>query len=711
MNQIAPEEILDVSDRVHLLKRLSLTFGSEDPDADYSTQKNVVIREFVDNGTDQVLSGRASRVRVHFRADRSVEVTNDGTPINTGVTKDSQGRTVSQMYLAMGVIRSGSKLTTDSSRRSTGLNGVGASSGVQVSLRADICAFHSDKIFMLSFKEGVPGFFDGNNGPNDKFTPLEDLSQLKVIPDNRSLAEKKAFPTGTSVRVWLDDKVFSSELPYSEQEIIQRFKHTAYLVPQLHGYVVNELNMVPDGDKMVPESLYFNFPDGLNEYLEDTTDGEAITEPIIIRTKAPYIERNAPVTVDGTTTQYMDLEREVEIEVAFNYSAGYDYNMRSFVNTVNTQLGGSHQKAFENSLASTFSERFGTMRGLVPKGTTLPKIEDFQKGLNAIVSVYLPEPPFKGQTKDLMESVVIQNAIVKALKPEFNDWIANPANKEALRTIGEKVVAESTRRQKEQKQKEQSRLKEQIQSSQLPLKLLDCRYAGKEGSELFITEGDSALGSMKPARYADYQALYPIKGVAKNSYKNSEAKMLEDKEIQELITIIGAGFGSTFDPDKARYSRYILATDADPDGGGIAVSMLGFFWTYMRPLVTEGRLYIAETPLFVITHGKGKNREVTYCLNEEERDEAVAAYRERGIILPKNAIKRMKGLGEMNPADLNKTAMNPETRVLRRLGAPDAESQRRLDSILETTLGKDVERRRKWISESSEDEVDLELID
>lgn len=694
-----------VSAHTHLLKRMSLTFGPlEGSGETYSKQKGVAVREILDNALDEVRSGHGTNVRLHFYKDRSFSVQDAGRGIPVDVGVDSEGRPCSGIYLALGVIQSGGKFETDSKRFSSGLNGVGASSTVHVSRRADITVYRNKKQYKLSFKDGTPGFFAEDDNPDADFTPLDDLTYLEVSADKRTPAEKKRYPTGTIVKCWLRDEVFSSKYPYDDQDIINRLKGTAFLVPDLEAEVYNELLEIenPQTGVSEPQQEFFHFPDGPSALVAINQPDEKIMDTVLLTTTGKYTEKNVPVLMsDGHTVVTKDVEREVPIELAFRYGSGFDYTMSSFVNTIHTKLGGVHETAFERAMVSAFNERFKTMRGLLSKKDTLPIDDDFKEGLTVVLSVQISEPNFTSQSKEALSGSDVQRAIRDALTKLFETWIADRRNADTLQTIAVKVTTAAKNRQAAREQRDLNRKKNTLKSEALPEKLMDCELAGTDEAELYICEGDSAVSSMKAARDGQINALLPIRGKIINAHKQSTKKVLDNAEVQDIVKTLGAGAGSDFDLDKMRYGRVFIAVDADPDGNAIACLIYALFWHLFRPILEAGRLYKMETPLFVISTKEGRNSRKLYARDDRERDELLAELKQSNI---KHTVTRLKGLGEMNAPDLQVTAINPETRVITQVLTQDIEKA--MDAM-ELAFGDDTDERKRWIESYEVDEEEL----
>lgn len=698
------DSIVSLDQHTHLLKRLSLTFGSETGDSKnpYSSQKGVAIREILDNALDEVRGGYGSYVALNFYKDKSVEVKDSGRGIPTDSSQDGNGNKVSGVYKSLGIIQSGGKFNADSNRFSSGLNGVGASSTIHTSKMAVVKVYRNNKIHELHFKDGVPGFFENSEDPSSKFTELEDYSFLKISKDDRDAGEKSKYPTGTTVRVWLRDEVFQSEYSYDDQDLIQRFKGTAFLVPQLHAEVYNELNLIenPETGASEPQQELFHFEDGVMDLIEVSQKDSPIIPSVHLLCEGKYIEKNVPVLQKDGKVKSQDLERRVPIELAFSYGDKYDFTLASYVNTIHTKLGGVHEQALFRAMSKVFNERFQSMRGLLSKNDELPSSEDFEEGLTAVLSVQISEPQFTSQSKEQLSGREVQKAIFEALCVEFEKWIKDSKNSDALQVLAKKVTTAAKNRQKARDQRDLNRKKNEISSSSLPSKLTDCELSGTEAAELYIAEGESAKSSLKEARDGRIHALLPIRGKIINANKANSKDLFANAEVQDIIKTLGAGSGSDFDIDKMRYGRVFIAADADPDGNAIACLLYTLFWRLFKPVIEQGRFFKIETPLFVF-NVKGKNNPKIYVRDERERDVTAESLDKQG---KKYTVTRVKGLGELKASDMNESALNPDTRVITQVTVSDVE---KAEEMLEVLMGDDSSLRKTWIEQL---EIDEELL-
>lgn len=691
--------IRSLDQRTHLIKRMSLTFGAEGgtPEHPFSTQKSVAIREITDNAVDEVIGGHAERVRVNFLEDGSIEVQDNGRGLPTDAGQNAEGKKVSGIILTLGTLNSGGKFSSDSNRFSGGLNGLGASATNFVSKRTDITVYRNNKKYSLSFKDGKPGYFDKENDPTANFEELKDYTFVKEEKDNRSAAEKKLWKTGTTVKLWLDDNIFTSKYPVNRLDITERLRGTTFLIPGLEVEVYNEVDKVEVDGVLKPRHDKFKFDGGLNELVELNQNKDPLSEIIKIEANGSFKEV-VPVLQADNSVKNQEIDRKVIAEIAMGWDVGYEYSMESYVNTIRTRLGGVHEAAFEKALVTSFTEKISSMRGMLPSTMTLkPGFEDFCEGLTVVLSVKISEPQFTGQAKEELGGREVQKALLKALTDAFTKFATAPKNQEQMRLIGKKISDATKAREAEKEARDVKRQKNKLESSSsLPAKLVDCENTHIDDSEIYIVEGDSAKGALKAARYSSHQALLPIRGKIVNTNKQTIAKVLANKEVQDIIRCLDAGVGKDFDVDKLRYGRVFFATDADVDGGAISVLLTMLFWDLFRPMIEAGRVYQLLTPLYLVTPRK-KGAKNMYALNDIEFEEMTRKLDKEGV---KYDIKRLKGLGEAGAKVLNETAMNPETRTVKQITVTDIE---KAAEMLNITLGKDVEPRKDWIERNPYD--------
>ncbi|MEK9987771.1 MAG: toprim domain-containing protein, partial [Aquiluna sp.] len=452
----------------------------------------------------------------------------------------------------------------------------------------------------------------------------------------------------------------------------------------------------------------FNFAGGITEYVAHLApDAELIPTKQI--TKNATFSETVPVLNEKSGTMESRLvERECKVDIALRWGIGFDTQVRSFVNIIATPKGGTHLTGFEQGLTKSFRAAIeASARKFKATGLKIEK-DDVLTGLTAVVTVSFPEPQFEGQTKETLGTPAIKNIVSSAITEYFDDFLAGKirGTRAESEKLLERVVGEAKTRISARTLKDTQRRKNALESSSLPSKLVDCRATATEGSELFIVEGDSALGTAKLARDSAFQALLPIRGKILNVQKASMADMLSNAECAAIIQVLGAGSGRTFELENVRYEKIILMSDADVDGAHIRTLLLTLFFRYMRPLVEAGRVYAAVPPLHRVVVGTGKNKETIYTYSQAELNDLLRDLDKRNKSY-QQPIQRYKGLGEMDADQLAETTMNPSHRLLRRITAQDAAAS---DQIFELLMGNEVAPRREFIVGSA-DEFDRERID
>jgi DNA gyrase subunit B len=403
-----------------------------------------------------------------------------------------------------------------------------------------------------------------------------------------------------------------------------------------------------------------------------------------------------------------EVTRQCKVDIAVRWGVGYDTELRSFVNIISTPKGGTHQSGFELGLLKSIRAAIETnSRKLKATGIKIER-EDVVAGLTAVVSVSLPEPQFEGQTKETLGTPAVKQIVANAVSNYFDSFLAGTVRgtKVEAEKLLEKIVAEAKTRISARTLKDTQRRKNALESSSLPTKLVDCRASATEGSEIFIVEGDSALGTAKLARDSKFQALLPIRGKILNVQKASLSDMLSNTECASIIQVIGGGSGRTFDLEQVRYEKIILMSDADVDGAHIRTLLLTLFFRYMRPLVEAGRVYAAVPPLHRVMVQSGRSKEPIYTYSQQELTDLLSKLEKQGknYLQP---IQRYKGLGEMDADQLAETTMQPQNRMLRRITADDAAVA---EEVFELLMGTDVAPRKDFIIDSA-DSFDRERID
>jgi DNA gyrase subunit B len=631
--------------------------------------------EIFDNSVDEALSGYGTRIEVILHADGSAEVRDNGRGIPVDIERKTK---LSGVELVMTRLHAGGKFGGGSYTASGGLHGVGASVVNALSVRLDVEVDRDGRTWAASFRRGVTGEFAGP-GPDAEFTRKAGLRPLGR-PASIGRAKKG---TGTRIRFWPDPQVFLRDARFSFDVLIERARQTAYLVPGL-AIAVRE-----EGPE--PREAEFRFDGGISEFCAHLASGEPVTDVIRLTGSGNFTE-TIPVLDDRGHMTPTDVERELQVDVAVQWGSGYDTVVRSFVNVIATPHGGTHVAGFERALVRTLNEQLRATR-LNKNGDVIK--EDVLEGMVAVVSVRVPEPQFEGQTKEVLGTPAASRIVAQVVSAQLKSYLETPPRgAKKPRALLEKVIAAAHARIAAREHRDNQRRKSLLASSSLPAKLVDCRSAD-DRSELFIVEGDSALGTAKLARDSEFQALLPIRGKILNVQKSSLADMLKNAECASIIQVIGAGSGSSFDLDSARYQRCILMADADVDGAHIRTLLLTLFHRYLRPMLEAGRVFAAVPPLHRVelTNVRKGQEKYRYTYTDAELNRTLLELERRGQRW-KEPVQRYKGLGEMDAAQLAETTMDPRHRTLRRIRIEDAATATEIFSLL---MGTDVAPRRDFI--------------
>jgi DNA gyrase subunit B len=640
--------------------------------------------EIIDNSVDEALGGHGSRIEVVLHPDGSVAVHDEGR----GIPVDLEPKTgLSGVEVVMTKLHAGGKFGGGSYAASGGLHGVGASVVNALSARLDVEVDRDGSTHSISFRRGVPGVFDGD-GPDAAFT-----AQSGLAKGRRSA--RKAGVTGTRIRYWADRQIFLKDARVSLEELYNRARQTAFLVPGLTLVVRDERGI--DGAESTTE--VFHYAGGISEYCEYLAKDRPISDTLRLAGSGNFTE-TVPVLDEFGHMTSQEVQRQLDVDVALRWGTEYDTTVKSFVNIIVTPKGGTHLTGFERALVKTVNEHLRAVKLLKVNDDPVVK-DDILEGLTAVVTVRLAEPQFEGQTKEVLGTPAAARIVTAVVSEELKNFLSsNHRNtKPQARAVLEKIAAAARTRIAARMHKETQRRKNALETSALPAKLADCRSDDVDRSELFVVEGDSALGTAKLARSSEFQALLPIRGKILNVQKSSVADMLKNAECAAIIQVVGAGTGRSFDLDAARYGKIIMMADADVDGSHIRTLLLTLFYRYMRPLVEAGRVYAAVPPLHrieVIGQGRAKN-EYLYTYSDAELKRTLADLQRRGKRI-KEPVQRYKGLGEMDADQLAETTMDPRRRILRRISLPDAEAAERMFELL---MGTDVAPRREYIVNSA----------
>ena len=590
------------------------------------------VYEVVDNGIDEVMAGYATRVDVTINEDGSITVVDDGRGIPTEINQE-EGKSGLEMCLTD--LHAGGKFNQNAYKVSGGLHGVGVSVVNALSKKLIATVDRMGKRWRQSYKIGIP---DG---------PVEEIG----TSDRH----------GTTIQFWPDDEMFET-VTFDYGTLQNRFRNQAFL---------NSEATIIFEDKRTGKKETFHYEGGVSEFVQ-----------YLNRSKTPL--HPTPIRITG--------ERNgISIDIALQWTDGYNEEIDSFVNTIYTPEGGTHLTGFRTSLTKTVND-YGKANNLL-KDITLDG-SDIREGLTAIVSIKMSEPQFEGQTKAKLGSSAAQGAVSTLMNEKLAEFmLENPA---IAQQVVRKAIQAYEGREAARKARDATRRKSVLETTSLPGKLADCSERDPSKCELYIVEGDSAGGSAKQGRDRAFQAIMPIRGKILNVEKTRPDKLLDHEEIKNLAIAIGGGIGKEFDISKIRYHSIVIMTDADVDGAHICTLLLTLFYRQMRPLIDNGNVYIAMPPLYRVYKGK---KEI-YCYTDEEMANAMAELGQGCNV------SRYKGLGEMNPHQLWETTMDPEKRMMKKVYVEDAILADQLFSVL---MGDDVEPRREFIIEHSHEVINLDV--
>ncbi|MDY0081343.1 MAG: DNA topoisomerase (ATP-hydrolyzing) subunit B [Ignavibacteriaceae bacterium] len=603
-----------------------------------------LINEVVDNSIDEALGGFCDTIKVIVNKDGSVSVEDNGRGIPIDIHPEEKK---SALEVVMTVLHAGGKFDKNSYKVSGGLHGVGVSVVNALSEFMSVEVKRDGKIYRQQYKKGIP------------------LAQVKEV------GMYKRGTSGTIVTFMPDKSIFKTT-KFKFDTIAERMRELAYLNKNISIIVKDEIEELEET---------YHFKGGLVEFVKYV---DAARDPLH---KTVYIEGE---------------KDDTPIEVAFQYNAGFSENIFSYVNNINTHEGGSHLVGFKSALTRTLNN-YATKNGLIKDGKINLTGDDFREGLTAVISVKVMDPQFEGQTKTKLGNSETKSSVETLVNEKLGEFLEE--NPSVGKKIIEKCVRAAEAREAARKARDLTRRKNALDSFQLPGKLADCSITDPEHCELYIVEGDSAGGSAKQGRDRRFQAILPLRGKILNVEKAKMNRILENNEIKSIIAAIGGGIGNEFDDSKSRYGKLILMTDADVDGSHIRTLLLTFLYRYMRGMITSGKVYIAQPPLYRIKKGK----EEYFAYDDSERDDILKRIKSNGkedVILTTEeesvgitptrgiVINRYKGLGEMNPDQLWSTTMNPETRTMFQVSVESASAA---DKIFEVLMGDDVEPRRDFI--------------
>ncbi len=607
-----------------------------------------LVYEIVDNSVDEALAGYCTEIGVVLLSDGGVSVRDNGRGIPDDIVA-SEGKPAAEVVFT--VLHAGGKFGGGGYSVSGGLHGVGASVVNALSTTLHVEIERDGSKYFQSYKLGVPD------------APIKNVGT--------------SANTGTKVSFWPSAEIFDTTI-FSFEILSTRFREMAFLNRGLTISLTDERAGHVD-DKGEPVKVIYKYDGGISDFVRhlNSTKGEAHKTVIDFENE--------------------DTKQKISAEIAMQWSSGYTESVYTFANTINTQEGGTHEEGFRTSLTSIVN-KYGEEWGLIKKREDRLTGDDVREGLTAIVSVKIGEPQFEGQTKTKLGNTEAKTFVQKIVNDKLGDWFA--ANPSEGRDIIRKCIDAATARVAARKARELSRSRKGLLEGRgMPGKLADCQWTDPEKCELYIVEGDSAGGSAKGGRDSKFQAILPIRGKILNVEKSRIDRVLQNNEVQALITALGTGVHDEFDIAKLRYHKIVLMADADVDGQHIRTLLLTLLFRFMRPLIEGGYVYLAQPPLYKLKWG-GKELP-QYAFSDRERDAFIKIGLDGGKRLPKeDGIQRFKGLGEMPAKELWDTTMDPDTRVLIRVTLEDAVAADDLFSVL---MGEDVEMRRNFIQRNAKD--------
>jgi DNA gyrase subunit B len=601
-----------------------------------------LVYEIVDNAVDEALAGYCKNIKVTIEPGNIICVEDDGR----GIPVDKHAKTgLSAAETVYTVLHAGGKFGGDSGYKvSGGLHGVGASVVNALSEWTEVTVQRDGGVFQMSFERG------------------NTVKHLERIGDSEK--------TGTRVRFLADETIFET-LEYEYNVLENRFREMAFLTKGLNIEI-------EDKREEVPKKAKFCFEGGLISFVEYLNKGK---EPL-----------NAPI--------YIEKAGEYPVEISIQYTTSYSESIYTFVNNINTIEGGTHLEGFKRALTKVFNDYARSKNILKEKDSNLQG-DDIREGITAIISVKVKEPQFEGQTKTKLGNSEVAGIVQSMVNEHLSTFLEENPN--VAKAVLEKCISAARAREAARKARELVRKKNSLETSTLPGKLADCSSKIADECEVYIVEGDSAGGSAKQGRDRKFQAILPLWGKMLNVEKARADKIYGNDKLNPVILAVGAGIGNEFDITKIRYGKVIIMADADVDGAHIRTLLLTFFFRYMRPLIENGNVYLAQPPLFKLSK---KGMEDIYCYKEEDLDRAFVELAEKGIAREQVGIQRYKGLGEMNPEQLWETTMNPETRTLVKVTMDDAISADKTFSLL---MGDEVEPRREFIEQNAKNVKNLDI--
>ena len=602
-----------------------------------------LVYEIVDNAVDEALAGYCKNIHVTIEPGNIIKVEDDGRGIPVDIHPKTKISAAETVYTKL---HAGGKFGGDSGYKvSGGLHGVGASVVNALSEWTEVTIQRDGGIFQMKFQRGKV------------------VESLKRIGDSDK--------TGTTVRFFADGTIFET-LEYQFEVLETRFREMAFLTKGLH-IVVEDLR------EETPKKADFCFEGGLKSFVE-------------------YLNKNKEKLHPNPI--YMEKDGDFPIEIAIQYTTAYSENIYTFVNNINTVEGGTHLEGFKRSLTKVFNDYAKSHNILKEKDNNLSG-DDIREGITAVISVKVKEPQFEGQTKTKLGNSEVAGIVQTLMNEKLAEFLEENPN--VAKAILEKCVSASKAREAARKARELVRRKSALETTTLPGKLADCSSKVPEECEVYIVEGDSAGGSAKQGRDRRYQAILPLWGKMLNVEKARADKIYGNDKLNPVIVAVGAGIGADFDITKIRYGKVIIMADADVDGAHIRTLLLTFFFRYMRPLIENGNVYLAQPPLYKLSK---KGMQDIYCYTDEDLQRNYKELEEKGIQREQLGLQRYKGLGEMNPEQLWETTMNPEHRILIKVTMDDA---MKADETFTLLMGDEVEPRREFIQANAKYVKNLDI--
>ena len=601
-----------------------------------------LVYEIVDNSIDEALAGFCSRILVEIEEDNSITVTDNGRGIPTGIHPKMGISTVEVVFTQL---HAGGKFGGGGYKVSGGLHGVGASVVNALSEYLEVEIKNGEHIFYQKYERG------------------QGVGSLKQIGETTE--------TGTKVHFKPDGEIFKEGLVYDYDVLRRRLREQAFLNAGINITLVDKRTNAPEDKKMVE----LKYDGGIREFVE-------------------YLNRNKEVIHEDVI--YVNSVREdSEAEVAMQYNDGYNEMIMSFANNINTTEGGTHETGFKSALTKVIND-YARKTGMLKEADANLKGEDCREGLSCVISVKVTEAQFEGQTKTKLGNSEIRTIVEKMVNEKLGEFFEE--NPTIAKIVVDKAMTASRAREAAKRARESTRRKSALESSSLPGKLADCSDRDNTYTEIYIVEGDSAGGSAKQGRNRRFQAILPLWGKMLNVEKARIDKIYGNDKLTPVITALGAGIGDEFDLNKLRYGKVVIMADADVDGAHIRTLLLTFFFRYMRPLIEDGHVYIAQPPLYKISRGKIEK----YAYTDQELQDILTEMGDGRT----PSVQRYKGLGEMNPSQLWDTTMNPDTRIMLRVDLEDAQQADETFTIL---MGDKVEPRRKFIEERGTSVINLDI--